>query len=114
MAENYESYSQVKDRLDLIVDKVGDENISLDEALDLYDEAVKLAMRASDLIEIDIESKDGVESEDEVETQAESGAELQSDTKAKSGVNIEQEDKATPSVASESESKPANRKTKDD
>ena len=52
MKSDLQNYSQVKERLDVIVDKVTDENISLDEALDLYDEAVSLASRASELIEI--------------------------------------------------------------
>ena len=72
MAQNYENYSQVKDRLDSIVDKVTDENISLDEALDLYDEAVKLAMRASDLIEIDTD--DGIDGVDDDSAESEPGA----------------------------------------
>ncbi len=55
MSEEYSDYSQVKERLDVIVDKVTDENTSLDEALDLYDEAVKLASAASNLIEVDTE-----------------------------------------------------------
>lgn len=55
MSEEYSDYSQVKERLDVIVEKVTDENTSLDEALDLYDEAVKLASAASNLIEVDTE-----------------------------------------------------------
>ena len=90
MAENYENYSQVKDRLDSIVDKVTDENISLDEALDLYDEAVKLAMRASDMIEIDTDDDD------------ESGDEGGSDVDTESKGVAEREVKSEPSVRSES------------
>lgn len=54
-AEKYDSYSQVKGRLDEIADTVADESTSLDDALDLYEEAVKLALRASELIETDEE-----------------------------------------------------------
>lgn len=64
MSEEYSDYSQVKERLDVIVDKVTDENTSLDEALDLYDEAVKLASAASNLIEVDTEVDTEVDAED--------------------------------------------------
>lgn len=37
-----------------IVDSVSDESLSLDEALTLYEEAVGLGMKASELIESDI------------------------------------------------------------
>ncbi|MDO4502712.1 MAG: exodeoxyribonuclease VII small subunit [Coriobacteriia bacterium] len=47
------SYEQLKERLDQIVDAVSVDDLSLDEALDLYEEAVKLGMRASELIEQD-------------------------------------------------------------
>ncbi|WP_139650683.1 exodeoxyribonuclease VII small subunit [Raoultibacter phocaeensis] len=45
------TFESVKARLDEIVDAVGDESISLDDALDLYEEAVKLGMQASTLLE---------------------------------------------------------------
>jgi len=51
---NTESYAEVKSRLDQIVEAVQDENISLDEALSLYEEAIKIGSRVSDLIEQDI------------------------------------------------------------
>ena len=49
--QSVETYDQVKGRLDEIVQAVSDEGLSLDDALDLYEEAVKLGMRASQLIE---------------------------------------------------------------
>ena len=50
-------YSQLKERLDQIVEAVNDEDISLDDALALYEEAVKLGSKASALIEEDINVK---------------------------------------------------------
>lgn len=44
----------VNDRLKQIADSVSDDSLSLDEALSLYEEAVGLGMKASELIESDI------------------------------------------------------------
>lgn len=44
----------VKSRLDAIVDAVSDESISLDDALAYYEEAVKLGMKASAIMEADL------------------------------------------------------------
>lgn len=52
------SYREVKERLDQIVDAVSADNLPLDDALALYEEAVKLGLRASDLIEQDTEAHD--------------------------------------------------------
>lgn len=54
--ESYDSFEAVKIRLDQIVDAVNDENLPLDEALSLYEEAVGLGLRASDLLEENIEA----------------------------------------------------------
>lgn len=48
---NAVSYDQVRDRLDKIVEAVNAPGISLDEALALYEEAVKLGLSACDLSE---------------------------------------------------------------
>ena len=48
---NDASYDQVRDRLDEIVEAVSAPGISLDEALALYEEAVKLGLSACDLSE---------------------------------------------------------------
>lgn len=56
-------YSQLKERLDQIVEAVSDEGISLDDALSLYEEAVKLGSKASALIEEDISAKTAEELE---------------------------------------------------
>ena len=62
--ESYESFDQVKARLDEIVDAVGSSEMPLDEALSLYEEAVGLGLRASELLEENIEARDA-EDEDE-------------------------------------------------
>ncbi|MBC2888717.1 exodeoxyribonuclease VII small subunit [Gordonibacter massiliensis (ex Traore et al. 2017)] len=55
--ESYVTFDQVKTRLDEIVDAVGSEEMPLDEALSLYEEAVGLGLRASELLEEDIEAR---------------------------------------------------------
>lgn len=45
------SFEEVKGRLDEIVEAVSDENIPLDDALKLYEEAVELGLVASSLLE---------------------------------------------------------------
>ena len=47
-------FETVKARLEEIAHAVDDESISLDDALDLYEEAVKLGLKASDLLEVGI------------------------------------------------------------
>lgn len=49
------TFEGVKARLDEIVAAVGDDGLPLDEALALYEEAVSLGLRASDLLEQNIE-----------------------------------------------------------
>ena len=51
-------FAATKARLAEIADAVSDENLSLDNALDLFEEAVALGLRASDLLETDIEVED--------------------------------------------------------
>lgn len=50
------TFEDVQGRLNEIVEAVSDENISLDEALALYEEAVKLGLSACDLSEQDIDA----------------------------------------------------------
>lgn len=63
MAEprEYASFEDVRARLDEIVDAVNAEGVSLDDALALYEEAVKLGLSACDLSEQDIESAQAAE-----------------------------------------------------
>ena len=58
MDEQTPSFSDVKDRLNEIADEVAREGISLDDALSLYEEAVKLGLGACDLSESDIFPED--------------------------------------------------------
>lgn len=55
--ESYDSFEAVKSRLDEIVDAVNDDDLPLDDALALYEEAVALGLRASDLLEENIEAQ---------------------------------------------------------
>ena len=61
--ESYDSFEAVKTRLDEIVDAVSDDELALDDALE---EAVGLGLRASDLLEDNIETQQSVEGADEV------------------------------------------------
>ncbi len=54
MPEDAGSFSSVKERLNEIVDEISSEDISLDDALTLYEEAVKLGLAACDLSEADL------------------------------------------------------------
>ena len=51
MAGQPQSFEEAKARLNDIADAVGDADLSLDDALDLFEEAVALGLRVSDLIE---------------------------------------------------------------
>lgn len=70
--EQTNEFEAVKTRLAEIADAVDDESLSLDEALDLYEEAVKLGLQASNLLEVGIV----VEDEAEADSQDEAGAEV--------------------------------------
>lgn len=45
------SFASIRERLDEIAKEVRREDVALDAALDLYDEAVKLGMKATELLE---------------------------------------------------------------
>lgn len=49
-----ETFESVKTRLDEIVEAVSQEDVSLDDALALYEEAVGLGLKACDLSETDL------------------------------------------------------------
>lgn len=70
-AESYDSFPEIKERLDQIVAQVSNDDLPLDQALSLYEEAVKLGARVSVLIE----SAQGEEQEEaSVEEQGEQPA----------------------------------------
>lgn len=56
-------FKSVKMRLAEIAEAVDDENLSLDDALDLYEEAVALGLKASDLLEVGITPQEAAEEE---------------------------------------------------
>ena len=53
--DHLQDFEAIKTRLEEIVEAVNDESIPLDDALDLYEEAVELGMRVSDVLEDGIE-----------------------------------------------------------
>ena len=53
-AEQLSEFAAVKARLEEIARAVDDEDLPLDDALDLYEEAVKLGLKASSLLEVGI------------------------------------------------------------
>lgn len=67
MSESYASFDAVRERLEAIVDEVNAEGITLDEALRLYEEAVKLGLQACDMSE---EEAEAVLAEDEAAASA--------------------------------------------
>ena len=70
MSDMSQDFEAMKSRLDEIADEVSAEGISLDEALALYEEAVKLGLAACDVSEADIlvpeEAEEAVEGVDVV------------------------------------------------
>ena len=57
-AEDARSFEELKMRLDEIVSLVSDDSLPLDEALDLYEEAVGIGLSASRIMEEGIASAD--------------------------------------------------------
>lgn len=53
MDAQYGTFDEVRARLEQIVDEVNAEGVTLDEALSLYEEAVKLGLSACDMSEQD-------------------------------------------------------------
>ena len=69
-ASNSQSFSDIRDRLEDIATQVRGDELSLDSALDLYDEAVRLSMKATELLErvdLDEENGESEESQDQSE-----------------------------------------------
>ncbi len=58
-------FAEVKTRLDEIVEAVSDESLSLDDALTLYEEAVSLGLKVSDLLESSITPSEEAQVADE-------------------------------------------------
>lgn len=71
------NFENIKQRLDQIVERVSEDDIDLDEALTLYEEAVKLGVAACDASEFDTESEDADENKSEAESANPDGSEAQ-------------------------------------
>ncbi len=62
-SHDLDTFAGVKTRLSEIVDEVSNDALSLDDALALYEEAVTLGLRASDLLEAGIDADADAEDE---------------------------------------------------
>ena len=90
------SFEAVKGRLDEIVEAVSDENIALDDALALYEEAVKLGLAASALLEENLEANNArydeeQASDQEVQEDASSEQEIREDAPSEHDRSTEDE-----------------------
>lgn len=65
--KDYTSFEQVQSRLNEIVEAVSDDALPLDAALLLYEEAASLGLRASDLLEHNIEAYDTIREADQAD-----------------------------------------------
>ena len=63
-SESFTTFAELKERLDAIVEAVSDDELPLDDALVLYEEAVALGLRASELLEEDIAAQRVAEEQD--------------------------------------------------
>ena len=80
MERDTQSFAGVRSRLEQIVDEVSADDISLDDALKLYEEAVKLGLSACELSESDLlpeEVRPEAESEDSGDMQVSIAAPVQ-------------------------------------
>lgn len=93
--EQGRTFEDVHERLSEIVDEVSAEDISLDDALKLYEEAVKLGLSACDLSEQDLDAFLATEEETTADTESESNATTDA------GIDPVGGDLGRPSVASE-------------
>lgn len=75
-----QSFEEVKGRLDEIVEAVSDENIALDDALALYEEAVKLGLQASALLEENLEANNARYDEEQSDDQDEAAVQADDQT----------------------------------
>ena len=81
-SDHLQDFAAIKARLDEIVEAVGDDSLPLDDALDLYEEAVELGMRVSDVLE------DGIEiDENELTGEPEGKSEAVEDASAPAGAS---------------------------
>ncbi|MBR3181058.1 MAG: exodeoxyribonuclease VII small subunit [Eggerthellaceae bacterium] len=72
-------FEAVRKRLEEIAREVDDDDMSLDDALDLYEEAVKLGLKASSLLEVGIVAEEEPAPEPEDASGADAAAVSESD-----------------------------------
>lgn len=72
-------FETVRKRLEEIAREVDDDDMSLDDALDLYEEAVKLGLKASSLLEVGIVAEEEPAPEPEDASGADAAAVSESD-----------------------------------
>ena len=94
MTDAYETYDDVRARLDEIVDEVNAEGVGLDDALALYEEAVKLGLLACDLSEEDalalMDSSDGEQHEGVAEAEGAQEAKTDAPVKSEAAAGVEE------------------------
>ncbi len=87
--DQYDSFEAVKARLDEIVAAVSDDSMPLDDALVLYEEAVSLGLRASDLLEANIEQRHEEEDAQEDAAQDNAAEQAVDETNSKEEATLE-------------------------
>ena len=97
---NLQDFEAIKARLEEIVDAVSDDSIPLDDALDLYEEAVTLGMRVSEVLEDGITVDEAAL--DEPEAPAEGAVAADVDGSAESDVATDADIAPAASASSES------------
>lgn len=68
-ASTQQDFGAVKQRLEYIADAVGNEDMPLEEALDLFEEAVALGMKVGDLLEVGLDDAEEAASAGEAAAQ---------------------------------------------
>ena len=108
-SEQQPDFESVKARLAEIAEAVDDENLSLDDALDLYEEAVALGLQASDLLETGIVIPDEAEEATGAGAPAEAatGADTPAETTASADLPKSGETPASEGTAADSDQQPS-------
>lgn len=91
---NSESFEEVKTRLDEIVEAVSSDDISLDDALKLYEEAVELGLVASSLLEENLEASNAAYDEEQASDQPVEDASEEKDDRLAEERVVDREDAA--------------------
>lgn len=77
-----QDFESVKARLDEIVKAVSDDELPLDDALELYEEAVSLGLRVSDLLEEGVDPAVEVEEADEAQPEEAAQGDVANDSES--------------------------------